>query len=275
MISAKLVENGGRYSTQVGLLLHRHAKGDLGHFGFAARDGQTPKEEKERNITARFSKRATVFVDVGRNDVPNLSAIDLILTSAYALSGEESAYRSCPEFRREAASERENGDFDRQSEGSRRRWPVGNASVGNEFVTVLPGEPKAIEFAYKFPSPGTYVVQVKLDGDALELDNVRSLVLTVKDTIPVLLVNGKPAPDRFDQSSISLGDRSLSRSEPKFAPLRPKVLTVTQFQDLPENELTLFDCIFLADVAQLGPAEARQLENHVRRGGGLVLPLAT
>jgi len=38
--------------------------------------------------------------------------------------------------------------------------------------------PKAIEFAYKFPSPGTYVVQVKLDGDALELDNVRSLVLT-------------------------------------------------------------------------------------------------
>src|SRR5262249_50557989 len=50
-----------------------------------------------------------------------------------------------------------------------------------------------VSFPYKFTSPGEYVVQVRLEGDALDLDDARAVVVQVRETVPVLLVNGKPA----------------------------------------------------------------------------------
>ena len=48
---------------------------------------------------------------------------------------------------------------------------------------------------------GTYAVQVKIADDALLEDNSRSIVITVRDTIPVLLVNGKASADRFERAT--------------------------------------------------------------------------
>src|SRR5262249_61950159 len=63
----------------------------------------------------------------------------------------------------------------------------------------------SVTFPITFTAPGEYVVQVKTEGDALDLDNVRSLVVTVRESVPVLLVNGKPAADRDDQATHHLG----------------------------------------------------------------------
>ncbi len=278
MVSAKLVEYANRYPTQAVYFFTDLQKATWANPLNAPREGEAPKDEKERNVTAEIQQKArTVFVDVGRSDVPNLAVVDLALNSSYALSGEET--RLIASVRNFADKPKANVKMEvliGKAKEAAGDGPLTLRSVGHEFISVTPGEPRAVEFAYKFPAPGTYVVQVKLETDALELDNVRSLVLTVKETIPVLLVNGKPSVERFEKATeyLRLALNPFPRGlEPKFAPLRPKVVTVAQFQDMPEAELAGFDCIFLADVPHIGPADARRLEGHVRRGGGLVVAL--
>jgi uncharacterized membrane protein len=154
--------------------------------------------------------------------------------------------------------------------------PLSPRVVGQELVSLRAGERLAIPFAYKFPDPGTYAVQIRIDGDDLELDNVRSAIVSVKDTIPVLLVNGKPSADRYDRASeyLRLALNPFPRgAEPKFAPLRPRVVNATQFPDVPDDELLGYDLIVLCDVGQFGPGDLRRLDAHVRRGGGLMVAL--
>lgn len=279
MASAKLIENSARYPSQAVYFFTDLQRATWATGAPLPREGEpAAKDDKERDITAEIQRRArTVFVDVGRDNVPNLAIVDLALNSAYALSGEET--RFLVSLRNFSDKVRDNVKMEvlvGKAKEAAGEGPLAMRSVGNEIVSVAPGEPRSLEFAYKFPAAGSYVVEVKLDGDPLELDNSRAMVITVKDTIPVLLVNGKQVPDRFERATEYLRlalNPFRPGAEPKFAPLRPKVVTVAQFQDMPEDELTSFDCIFLADVPQVGPADARRLEQHVRRGGGLVVSL--
>jgi hypothetical protein len=277
MVAAKLAEYQGRFPTQAVYFFSDFQKTTWSGLTKTAGDPEKNKDT-ERDITAEIRSRArTVFVDVGRNEVANVAVSDLSLASAYALAGEESRFlaqvrRFGPDTKTATVKMEILVGKAREAAGD---GPLSLRNIGHEFVPVVETV-RTVEFAYKFPAPGTYVVQVKLDTDPLELDNVRSLVLTVKETIPVLIVNGKPSPDRFQRATEYLRlalNPFPPGSEPKFAPLRPKVVTPAQFQDMPEADLAAYDCIFLADVPQVGPGEVRKLEAHVRRGGGLVVSL--
>ena len=60
-------------------------------------------------------------------------------------------------------------------------------------------------------------------------------------------------------------------TEPKYAPLRPRVVSVAQFNDAPENELLDYDCVFLCDVGQFAAAEIRRCsKTFTRLGGGVI-----
>jgi Aerotolerance regulator N-terminal/von Willebrand factor type A domain len=274
MVSAKLGEFSGRYPNQAVYFFS-----DFQKTTWSGLTGPKEGEKDDKDVTAEIQAKArTVFVDVGKNDVANMAVSDLSLISAYALSGEETGflaqvhnYGPEPKFNPKMeilVGKAKEGPGD---------GPLTLRNVGHQLVGKGgPNTVQGVAFTYKFPTPGTYVVQVKLDTDPLELDNVRSLVLTVKETIPVLIVNGKPAPDPFDRASefLRLALNPFPKgAEPRFAPIRPKVVTPAQFQELPEADLAVYDCIFLADVPQLGPAEVRKLETHVRRGGGLVVAM--
>ena len=47
-----------------------------------------------------------------------------------------------------------------------------------------------MEFEYRFPSQGSHLVSVVLDNDALPGDNRSDAVVTVSQSLPVLLVDG-------------------------------------------------------------------------------------
>ena len=98
--------------------------------------------------------------------------------------------------------------------------------------------------------------------------------MTVKDTVPVLLVNGKPALDRFERATeylaIALNPFNKQGSS-ALTPFRPKVASLAQFADANQTNLGDFDCVFLCDIGQLSSAEIRRLEANVRRGAGLVI----
>src|SRR5204862_4473248 len=89
-----------------------------------------------------------------------------------------------------------------------------------------------VPFPYRFPAAGDYAVQVRIDHDALEIDDTRSAVISVKDTIPVLLVNGKPARIEIERATETLKTalnpyKEGAQSEVVF---RPKVLTEDDFK---------------------------------------------
>lgn len=224
-------------------------------------------------------KARTVFVDVGRDDVDNLAVTDLTIDEPFLTTGMEATiFASVQHF---GKHDKPNVRVEllvgkaREAGGDA---PLSPRVVSQQLYTLRAGARQAVNFNYKFPEAGSYAVQVRVESkdDELELDNVRSAIITVKDIIPVLLVNGKPSADRFDRASeyLRLALNPFPRGqEPKWAPLRPKVVNASQFGDVPEDELLHYDLIVLCDVGQFGPGDLRRLDAHVRRGGGLMVAL--
>ncbi|MFN4259910.1 MAG: VWA domain-containing protein [Gemmataceae bacterium] len=155
--------------------------------------------------------------------------------------------------------------------------PLTLRGAGQQLISVPPGRHGVtVSFEHKFTTPGDYVLQARLDGDALELDDQRAVVVTVKDEVPVLLVNGKPAAKLYDQAAEYLYDALNpyhASPAPRNVPARPRVLSESQFADASVGDLSGYDCVFLCDVARLSGAEARRLETFLKQGGGVVICL--
>ncbi len=229
-------------------------------------------------VLQKIQARArTVFVDVGQDGLNNLAVTSLALGAPLATVGTMMPINAVvhnfgPERR----------------DGARLELWVGKARalasdapmelrVAHQLVVPLKTGPNAFTFPYKFTTPGDYVLQVRVEGDALDLDDVRSAVLTVKNSVPVMVVDGKPGEkDAFDRGAewlrLALNPFD-SAPATALVPFRVKLLTETQFADAGLGDLTDFDCVFFCDIARLTPAEVRRLETHLRRGGGAVFAL--
>src|SRR5262249_8260235 len=137
--------------------------------------------------------------------------------------------------------------------------PPFNLAVAYQTVAKLGRGQNIISFPYKFATPGDYVVQVRLENDSLDLDDVRSAVVTVKNAVPVMLVNGrlvegKPAGKLADEATewlrLALNPFENAPGVAGPVPARPKVLTEKEFNDAGAGDLTPYDCVFLCDVKQ-------------------------
>ena len=221
-----------------------------------------------QKIQARAKTAA--IIDVGQDGAENLAVEDLALADPIATTGHDTLFQAVLH------------NFGDTRTDVPVRAVVRKAGADAEEAMDLPavrelkgGEEVRVAFKYKFPDPGDYVVQFETDHDGLESDDARSVVVTVKDEVPVLLVNGKPAGQAYDQAaqyvSTALNpfqDGKAHRAAHVVAV--PKVITETQFADEGLGDLTPYDCVFLCDMPRFTEAEARRLLDHVRRGGGVV-----
>ncbi len=88
-------------------------------------------------------------------------------------------------------------------EGATRRRPLDRAaedSLTRRIDTVAPGEQATVSFVLdgplRFEDRGLHVLRVRLaDGDGLAADDVRSLVVDVRDGLNVVLVDGRADPE--------------------------------------------------------------------------------
>src|SRR5262249_14183362 len=127
-------------------------------------------------------------------------------------------------------------------------------------------------FACKFPEAGTYAVQVRVEEDDLPADDARTVIVTVRDTVPTLLVNGKPSSDPFKEATTYLRVALNAFAKPSaVAPIRPTLATIAEFADENKTHLTDYDCVWLCDVSKLSQGDVARLEGHLRRGGGVVV----
>jgi hypothetical protein len=217
-----------------------------------------------------------VLVDVGQEAVVNTAVTHLALGVPVPTTGSATPITATvqhynPEPRKQVRAELLVG---------KARSGAGEPAFALHVVNVLhvdlaPGQ-NLLTFSHRFTTSGEYALQVRLEGDALDLDDTRTLIVTVKDTVPVLLVNGKPAAEVYDRATEWLHDALnpfQHGASPRNAAARPKVVTESQFADAALGDLTPYDCVFLCDVARLDAAEVHRLEMHLRQGGGVVFCL--
>jgi hypothetical protein len=275
MVAGKLAEAPGRFDGREVYFLT-----DLQQATWlpseAAGLAKTARTAKEKNVLQEIQKHArTIFVDVGREGVSNVAVADLRLDDPLISTGQLVAIKAQVQAFSAGTGQPEKVVRVELLTGlaGSREGKFTLSVVDQKQIRIRPGSRQQVNFSHRFSRPGTYAVQVRVEPDDLEPDNARTLIVTVRDTVPVLLVNGKPAADPFDRATEYLREalQPFSPPIPKFAPLRPKVVGVSQFTDASESDLAGYDCIFLCDVGQLGSGEVRRLEAHLRRGGGLVI----
>lgn len=218
----------------------------------------------------------SVIVDVGKKEANNLAITDLSLSHPLIIPGTKVEV---------IAKLQHFGTVARKQLPVKLRIGRGKSKAGESFVMldarevlveIEPGQQDSIRLPYEFTKPGTYAVQVQIGDDDLKPDNSRTTIVTVKETIPVLLINGKPAVNRFETATeyLKLALNPFTDGPiPKFIPFRPKVITPGEFGNISENALAEYDAIFLCDVNELSLGQIHRLENHLKRGGGVVISM--
>jgi uncharacterized membrane protein len=235
--------------------------------------GSTPGGGWRESWERLQAQTQLVVLDVGRADVDNLAVTGLTLADPLAVTGGRTTITATIQ------------DFGpRERRGVKVELLAGRTAAGepppqvvrSEVVTLPAGGAASVNFPYEFHSAGDHAFQVRIENDALEADDTRSLTVTVRDTVPVLVVNGKPAAERYEQAGSWLADalfpfpESVRRSA---YPARPRVIDTAQVADPGASDLSAYDCVFLCDVPRLSEREVARLETHLQRGGGLVICL--
>ncbi len=77
-----------------------------------------------------------------------------------------------------------------RSEGVRVRLTADNRLGPEDTVNLPPGEDVPVVFRQQFAAPGDHLVEVAIDDDPLARDNERYMVVPVRESLNVLLVNG-------------------------------------------------------------------------------------
>ncbi len=123
------------------------------------------------------------------------------------------------------------------------------------------GKTVSRRFPVLFTTAGQHEITARLETDAVEIDNARSLVIDVPKAVEVLVIDGDPkAQDAyFLTTALAPGGKITSG-------LKPLVESPRYLRDHP---LERFETIYLLNIARLDPAEISALEAFVASGGGL------
>jgi hypothetical protein len=134
---------------------------------------------------------------------------------------------------------------------------------------IEPGSSRTLSLSARFNEAGYHSITATIPGDRLSPDNRRSTALRVIDQLRALIIEGPPAegspPDGFFL-------------EHALTPVRPEEMaqyylkTTTGPVAKLDSPLTgAYEVVFLSNVAQLSPVEAKNLRDYVDDGGALVV----
>jgi len=232
---------------------------DLGRVGWRpeSSDGATASEGRQR--AQRLAETASLVVlDVGQPDAENTAVTELRSLEPIATPSRDVNFEArVKHFGRQARN--------RQSV----ELLVDGRRVKQQNVDLPAGGEVSIPLSYRFETPGDHRVEVRIEGNALEIDNHRFLSVPVKEAIEVLCVDGRPSGEPLRGATGFLALALAPQADgPRRALVRPHVVPESA---LVESDLGRYDCVFLADVAQFTSGEARVLESYLKGGGSLVV----
>jgi len=138
-----------------------------------------------------------------------------------------------------------------------------------ETLALSAGQRKTVPFVVTL-APGERSLECRLAPDAYPADNRIERFVRVRKSLSVLVV----APKAEGQDPFKKEDEFLRRLLSAPAPFEIKLETLTDQTLLPQS-FEGRDAVFLCGLARLQQATREELERFVRRGGGLILSVAS
>ena len=230
---------------------------DLGRVGWTPPSDPTALAEFRRRSKQLADAANLVVIDLGRPGAENVAVTGATVGERFAT------------IARSIEIQAELKNFGRQA---RSRQPVellvDGRRVAQQHVNLPPNGEAAAAFSYRFDTPGDHSLEIRTEGDALDIDNHRWIAVPVKPHLDVLCVNGRPSGEPFRGATDYLFYAlSPQAGETNRTLVHPEVVPESALLEL---DLSRYDCIFLANVAQFTSSEARVLEAYLKRGGALV-----
>lgn len=235
--------------------LERHAVyflTDLGQVGWDA----AAKSDELRRLAARLAELAElIVVDVGQPTAENAAITDLRLVEPMPIVGRTLNFQVRVKH------------FGRTPQPRRRlELLVDGRRAQQQRVDLAPGQETNATFTYAFEAPGDHSVEARLEADGLELDNHRWLALPVRESIRVLCINGRPSGEPLGGAADFLR-LALAPADGAQTFVRPEIAAESA---LLERDLGQYQAVFLCNVAQFTPSEAKVLDAYLAGGGSLV-----
>ncbi len=144
------------------------------------------------------------------------------------------------------------------------------STVGNkqQSVKVIPSlterQDAEVDLEVEFSRAGDEAVRVEIPQDALPLDNVRYLASDVVSAVRILLVNGEPSADEYDDE-IALLSTAL---RPEGEVFSGHEIVIVDEPGLADANLAGFHAVVLANVYRIDEPTIESLERFVHQGGG-------
>lgn len=140
-------------------------------------------------------------------------------------------------------------------------------------LDVPAGDTRSTYFSFAFRQPGDRAVAARIPDDALRPDNQRHLVVRVRQSVSVLLIDGEISGEPFRSESdylrVALAPAAAGEG---VSSIRVERRAESDLVDVRPDE---WDLIALCNVGQLTAGEAAVLEEFVRRGGGVAFFLGS
>ncbi|MGV3720822.1 MAG: BatA domain-containing protein [Actinomycetota bacterium] len=139
-------------------------------------------------------------------------------------------------------------------------------------ISVEPGQSTLVQFNQIFDRPGVRACTVRIGGDRLPTDDTGYMALRVRDSVRVLVLNGKP--DSVIPQNDAAFFLQMALSPPAAMPgaeasaLEPRVLNQSGFGNMNVRE---YDVLALSNVSNLSESDRRLLAEFVQNGGGVMI----
>ncbi len=198
------------------------------------RVGETGSDELKRVISRLEARRPRiVFVDLGKSGGENRALTTLEIDAPVVTVGMTAHIR---------ATVRSFGSA--QGVSARARLSDDGRLGPEETVEIPPGEAVPVVFRRQFSTPGEHLIEVSLDDDPLMVDNRRRLVVPVRESLSVLLVDGHYKAEPYQAETDYLA-QALEPSEEDPGRPRPIRVEVISESRLANRDLTPYDAVGL------------------------------
>jgi len=149
---------------------------------------------------------------------------------------------------------------------------VDDETATDEFTidALPPGSTKSISLFAKLMTEGFHSVHARIPADRLRADDQRSLVVRAIKDVRVLLIDGDSGSEPRDSETYFLRNALVPVPSEMQAEYFIKATTVTP-PDLGSVRVDDFDALILANVSDLSENMLRNIEQYLRRGGGLMV----
>lgn len=208
------------------------------------------EEASRRRLNALSEKGTLSIVDFGGPGEDNVAVVRLEPMQPLSTAAHETTFQAEIQNLSGESRPRERVTF----------WVNGQLTA-EERLDLQPAERASVAFTHRFEQAGEHIVEARLGGDRLPVDNYRWLSVPVQDAIRVLCVYGQPGETKYVALAL----------EPS-ADRRPRIKVEESAESaLVEADLRSYDCVVLCNVGRINADEGAILQRYVKSGGGLIV----